>query len=186
MVLITQEQILGPVFTMPVDIMLSAPSGDTIVSAWVDESPETLTIAFPGAGTDTFGFDPNDWILKLVRFEPGIAEHEVRVTRRSSESRVRAHPNPFATTCRLTIWPGKKSGLKTGNELLIYDLAGRLVRSFSLDEYPRSEGSAVASSRYDLVWDGRDESGRLLPSGVYFYGVGAGRSRCEGKLILLR
>ena len=44
----------------------------------------------------------------------------------------------------------------------IVDLRGRTLRSFvRLD--------AAAGIRHEVTWDGRDQSGRSLPSGIYFY-----------------
>jgi flagellar hook assembly protein FlgD len=45
--------------------------------------------------------------------------------------------------------------------LRIYNVAGRLVRTLVSGE--------LAAGAYQRVWDGRDESGSLVGSGVYFY-----------------
>jgi aminopeptidase N len=185
-VLVTQEQTMGPVFVMPVDIRLGTDTGDTTVVAWVDESPETLVIVFPGANTDSFGFDPNDWILKLSRNEPGVAERETHFTRRTGRTRVSAYPNPFNATCRFAVHRGRAASNEPGTSLIIYDLAGRPVRSFVLmrdGEYGRREADPEG---YEFVWDGRDDHGSLLPCGVYFYGLDDRQTNPHGKLVLLR
>ena len=46
-------------------------------------------------------------------------------------------------------------------ELAIYNAAGQPVRTFVLDH--RSPG------KYHIVWDGRDDAGRELSNGMYFY-----------------
>jgi len=186
MVLVAQEQLVGPVFTMPVDIKLGNGSGDTTVVVWIDESPETLVIAFPGANTDSFGFDPNDWVLKLVRYEPGVAEEESRARHGPGRSRVQAQPNPFSTTCRLAISSGTSAVNDKASTLVIYDLAGRAVRTFTLEPSYRSAGPEMGSGHRDIVWHGRDDRGSPLPSGVYFYALYCASGRDHGKLILLR
>ena len=50
-------------------------------------------------------------------------------------------------------------GTAVAARLTILDLAGRLVRSFDL--------APQVSGALSLDWDGKDESGRLLPAGIY-------------------
>ena len=50
-----------------------------------------------------------------------------------------------------------------GVEVNIFDLSGRRVRSLFAGE--------AGSGAYDLDWDGRDESGSLLPVGLYLVRV---------------
>ncbi|UCG91550.1 MAG: hypothetical protein JSV97_10785, partial [candidate division WOR-3 bacterium] len=64
-------------------------------------------------------------------------------------------------------------------ELMIYDITGRLVKNYSV------------SSLYSLVpsvitWDGRDNSGKSVPNGVYFIKFKAGDYTEIRKLLLLR
>lgn len=50
-------------------------------------------------------------------------------------------------------------------ELRVYDLNGRMVRELV--------NTAQAASSYQVEWDGRDDLGRQLASGVYFYQLNA-------------
>ena len=83
-----------------------------------------------------------------------------------------AAPNPFnpATTIRF----GLASSAMV--RLTVYDLAGRRVATL-LDE-PREAG------RHGATWDGRDDKGRLLASGVYFCRLDAG-GHSETKCMVL-
>jgi flagellar hook assembly protein FlgD len=60
----------------------------------------------------------------------------------------------------------------------LYDVRGRRVRT--LLDAPASTGTLR------LTWDGRDDGGRELGSGLYFYRVTAGHHSASGKLTLLR
>ncbi|MFH1277421.1 MAG: T9SS type A sorting domain-containing protein [Candidatus Eisenbacteria bacterium] len=60
----------------------------------------------------------------------------------------------------------------------VYSIGGRLVRRLTNDRYGR--GSHV------LEWDGRDQSGRRAPSGVYFVRLQDGEEVESQRLILLR
>jgi len=59
--------------------------------------------------------------------------------------------------------------------LLIHDLAGRRVRTLD-----------AAELESGVVWDGADERGRLLPSGVYFLRALTGSGTAHTKAVLLR
>ena len=62
--------------------------------------------------------------------------------------------------------------------LTIHDVAGRRLRV--LREGLRLRG------RHESIWDGRDERGRPLPSGLYPVRLHAGGDRADAKLLLLR
>jgi len=62
--------------------------------------------------------------------------------------------------------------------LTVYALTGQVVRR--LVDGDRSAG------RYSVVWDGRDEDGRDVASGVYLYRMVAGEYRGARKLVLVR
>ncbi len=84
-------------------------------------------------------------------------------------------PNPFnpETTIRFGVpAPGEVVSLK------IYDVAGRTVATLL-------DGEKVAGSR-TVRWDGRDNTGRIVASGVYFYRLEAGRESVSKKLVVLR
>ena len=68
------------------------------------------------------------------------------------------YPNPFnpATTLRLYVAPAADPRLEVG----IFDLRGRRVRNLH-------NGAAEPGWR-TMTWDGRDDAGRQLASGVYF------------------
>lgn len=84
-------------------------------------------------------------------------------------------PNPFnpETTIGYSVaQPGRV-------EIRVYGVGGRLVRRFAT--------RAEAPGRYSVRWDGRDDAGRALSSGVYFYEIQTqGGYRAARKLLLLK
>jgi fibronectin type 3 domain-containing protein len=72
-------------------------------------------------------------------------------------------PNPFSaeTTIRYAV-PAEGAAVS----IRLYDIRGRLVRT--LADGRRSGGT------YDAVWDGRDNAGRAVSSGIYFARVSIG------------
>jgi hypothetical protein len=101
-------------------------------------------------------------MVKLRNDTPGVSEAALA----GGEARIEVAPNPGRGKVRFLL-----SGAAATAGLRIFDASGRSVRCF------RSSGSR-------LVWDGRDERGRLLPGGVYFCRAGGQRDGVE--LVLLR
>jgi flagellar hook assembly protein FlgD len=67
---------------------------------------------------------------------------------------------------------------KAHSTLAIYDVAGRMVRTLVDRE--------LAPNSYTMSWDGRDERGQTVASGVYFYKLNAGSFQDVRKLTLLK
>ena len=60
----------------------------------------------------------------------------------------------------------------------VYDVKGALVRTL-LDE--RRE-----AGRYEVTWDGRDDGGRRVASGVYLYRLEAGGKEESRRMVLVK
>jgi hypothetical protein len=86
-------------------------------------------------------------------------------------------PNPFnpQTTIRYDLPSG---GSAIHVRLLIVDLSGRRVRTLVNEDQAGGAQSAV--------WNGRDDAGNPVASGVYFYVLDAGKQRLTRKLVLLK
>jgi hypothetical protein len=84
------------------------------------------------------------------------------------------YPNPFnpSTTIRFGM---KAKGLVT---VKIYDVAGRLVRTLVSE--------VKEAGAYSAVWDGRNNLGAHVASGIYFYKMEAKGFGATKKLVLLR
>jgi M6 family metalloprotease-like protein len=87
------------------------------------------------------------------------------------------YPNPFnpTTSIQFTV-KGGPSPLHT--TLKIYNLSGQLVRTLLDEEKP--------GGNYTLLWDGRDEGGKTVSSGIYFYKLTAGSFSEIKKMVLLK
>jgi hypothetical protein len=70
---------------------------------------------------------------------------------------LRSHPNPFTETTTISYRLPSTGHLR----LVIFDAAGRRVRLL-VDE-PQQGGD------HDALWDARDDAGRALATGAYFY-----------------
>jgi len=84
------------------------------------------------------------------------------------------YPNPFNPMTRIVFGLSGPAHVS----LKIYDASGRLLRALVNDE--RRAG------RYEETWDGRDSSGRVVSSGIYFYRLSAGNFESTRKMILVK
>ncbi len=83
-------------------------------------------------------------------------------------------PNPFNPTTLIKFTIAEDCRVT----LVVYDASGRRVRSLVARDLP--------AAFYRIEWDGRNDEGRRLSSGVYFYRLNAGRFTKTRKLVLLR
>ncbi len=88
--------------------------------------------------------------------------------------KVRVSSSIFTKAARIYL------SLPTRSDLLltIYDINGREVKSLV--------NNSFEPGNYSFVWNGFDNQGNSLPSGIYFYQVSAGKENRVGKLILVR
>ena len=102
------------------------------------------------------------------------AEEEIRpqVHQKDTLLTIRNSPNPFRVNTVIE-FRVESSELKD-LQLQIYDLAGQIIRAFPIST-PQSPITRV-------VWDGTDESGSKVGSGIYFYKIG----RAIGKISLIK
>ena len=87
------------------------------------------------------------------------------------------YPNPFnpETTIRFEI-PFMEKSVKV--ELCLYNLQGHLIRTLINDE--RSPGA------YQVRWDGLDDGGNIVATGIYLYRIRAGEFAATKKMILMK
>jgi hypothetical protein len=50
----------------------------------------------------------------------------------------------------------------------------------------RVAGLELNSSEDALIWDGRDDDGRMSPSGIYIYSIKIGQSHASGTVVIAR
>jgi hypothetical protein len=82
-------------------------------------------------------------------------------------------PNPFrpATTIRFAL-PSTRDV-----ELRVFDVAGRAVKTLA--------NGPLGPGVHTLQWNGTDDRGSRLSSGVYFYRLTAGEDRAQRKMVIV-
>ena len=86
------------------------------------------------------------------------------------------YPNPFnpSTTIRFEL----KEELKGPVFIKIYNLKGQLVRTLGLH--------VSHKGIYDIVWDGMDQTGNTVSSGLYFYTLNFDKYLLSGKMTMMK
>ena len=84
------------------------------------------------------------------------------------------HPNPFNPLTRVTFALDRDGPVS----LAVYDVQGRLVRRLVSD--------SLEAGSHTAVWDGSDDSGRRVGSGVYFARLVAGGQVVQHKMVMLK
>ena len=85
-----------------------------------------------------------------------------------------SYPNPANPTSTIPFSLGDEGHVT----LRVYNVTGRLVKILV--------NKSLKSDIYNIVWDGKDEKGNTVSSGIYFYRLVAGSYTDEKKLLLLK
>ncbi|MCK4338907.1 MAG: T9SS type A sorting domain-containing protein [Candidatus Cloacimonetes bacterium] len=84
-------------------------------------------------------------------------------------------PNPFSTSTTISFSAIDHTDLHKLTEIKIYNTKGQLLR---LLQIPDNQSS--------VEWDGKDENGEPVPTGIYLYMLSDGENSITKKMILLR
>jgi hypothetical protein len=155
----------------------SAQNGNEVVFGLADaDAIESMVITWPGGESQviTEGLTVNSSVTIMkdpfpTGFEPSpTANLPGAMILRTN------YPNPFnpSTTIRYEL---EKEGRVT---LQVYDLLGQRVRTLFDDVQPAGES--------EIVWDGADNAGRQVPSGVYISVLRSGNSFQSRKMVLTK
>jgi len=130
---------------------------------------------------------PGDWVMVIdsKKFEgifdiPGGNPPSVQTTVNETPllpsvmNLSQNYPNPFNSTTTIFYDTPVRSTLS----LEVFDTAGRKIRTLVHGIHP--------AGRYSLQWDGKDDSGRTVGSGIYFYQLRAGEVWLTKKMVLIK
>ncbi len=84
------------------------------------------------------------------------------------------YPNPFNPETRITFSIPQDGWVK----LAVYDLLGKPVRTLI--------SAKTNAGEHQVIWDGRDETGRMASSGLYFYILETKDARMMRKMALVK
>jgi hypothetical protein len=84
-------------------------------------------------------------------------------------------PNPFHSSTQVVFYAPTDAAPAT---IRVFDAAGRLVRTL-LD-------GAVFPGSHQVAWDGKDQGGRRVPTGMYFVRLESGPDSYTSKVMFVR
>ncbi len=85
-----------------------------------------------------------DWLQTGIAGDPAVSNPGIYV-----------NPSPFSNTTRITYTCQSSEII----DLTVFDISGRAVRNLAY--------GMVESGTHDIIWDGRNHLGNLVPAGVY-------------------
>jgi len=163
-------------FDIDIDLWLETDGGDMLTNVRIARLSQAIRLAVPGHVTNVV-LDPDGWLLHSVDIATAV-DHPLDdppVLQLRDPA-----PNPFAGR-GVIAWTSSR---QSRDELSVYDVRGRQVRRWSLDD--------TAAGGRSVAWDGRGDDGRQQPAGTYFYTVvsrpadGSPPLRRTGKITLAR
>lgn len=121
------------------------------------------TLIVCGVGTDMRAYRTQD--------PAGLAESTIPA---AAGPALVVGPNPFADAATLRYRLGREGSAR----LAVYDAGGRLVRTLV--------SGPAASGEHSVTWEGRNDAGERLPSGIYYYRLDAPDGRTSGRMLMAR
>ncbi len=118
--------------------------------------------------------DVQSYSLNVTDEAPSTGVEPTRLDRLERLALLPSTPNPFRRDTRIR-WSAPRA---TQGSVRIYDISGRLVRTLVDGALPAGAG--------EVAWDGLDNSGRAVPSGVYWTRIEIDRESVARKVTLLR
>jgi hypothetical protein len=119
-------------------------------------------------------FDPNN--STYSGYERRIYEDEIILTHINKfpdqSSFSRNYPNPFTSETTIEYYIAEFSHVS----IKVFDMQGRIIRI--LDDSDKNKGF------FRTTWDGRNENGNAVNSGVYFYRIETGTGKMETRQMI--
>ncbi|MFQ6103020.1 MAG: hypothetical protein ACE5OP_01865 [Candidatus Glassbacteria bacterium] len=136
------------------------------------------------AGSSVWEEEPANWDYLLftgfnLEFATGMERDEKGPTPHPLALSLNQNfPNPFnpATTVCFDVHGDR--GIKKHVILIVYDVRGRQVR--------RLVDSVLEAGSHRVIWDGSDDRGKKVSSGLYFYALRCGEVSITRRMVLVR
>ena len=166
---VSLRQITSLIYTMPLQIRLSGAGWDSTVVVWDSTDFQQFRFATPLAVTNV-AIDPDRWVLKNINRVVGIGAPAVAESYFLGQN----YPNPFNPSTKITFTAPPGEDVR----ITVFDLLGQNVAKVF-------DGPGTGELQ-ELVWNGSNDKGLPVSSGIYFYRLEAGKYVEIRKMVLLR
>jgi len=147
--------------------VLDATANDTIRT---DDIFQRMKVVSTG-DTITIYANTNPGRFWNVVYKPlGIAEQKAQPIYEMS----RSIPNPFSDCTMIKYQMGKESRVT----IKVFDITGSFL--CTLVDGPHKPGC------FEITWNGKNDKGKKLPAGVYFYVINTGEFKSIHKAVIVR
>ncbi|MCK4384626.1 MAG: S8 family serine peptidase [candidate division Zixibacteria bacterium] len=160
---------------------LGPPATDTVVIISDNGLPEgtehrSIEFCYGAWGTmfDDWGTDVNFMIRAVVEKLTDVEEEQFTVAEPTRYELFQNYPNPFNPQTKIRYYLPEATWVN----LTIYNLLGQRVRTL-VDEYQNAGAKA-------MFWDGKDEKGNQVASGIYFHQLKTEEFSQTRKMVLIR
>jgi hypothetical protein len=150
-------------------------------SSTVGIEDPTNQIAICALSNDTLHRGCSPWapgkVIKYTSDPPtpqGIVQEPTNIIKTDIVTSLRTYPNPFHNTMRIQFSLNHDGPVA----LSIHDVSGRQVKSIVSGNFTKGT--------YSLNWDGKNENGKKVANGIYFYRLKTDNEKIITKSILLR
>jgi len=155
------------------------------VMPWTADSVEIKIFGFAGAGNDTLHsakiivdtnnpYFPTGVVPVTVGVSPLVGTSDPSRQVAGTFALLPNYPNPFNSMTAISYQLSAVSHV----ELVIYNILGQKVKTLVRRKQVAGE--------YLIRWDGRDDAGQEVASGVYIYGLKAGGMVMSRKMLLVK
>ncbi|MCK4695451.1 MAG: T9SS type A sorting domain-containing protein, partial [Candidatus Cloacimonetes bacterium] len=164
------------------------------VDVWLDLSENNGTIEsgqseFITLTANSEGFEPGDYLCNLLIASNDEIQSVITVpvnlhleSANSDDEEIPLvtklkgnFPNPFNPSTTISFSTAESTEL---TEMVIYNLKGQKVKTLVNEK--------LDAGTHQVVWNGKDNSGKNVSSGVYFYRLKSGKYTSTKKMILMK
>ena len=128
------------------------------------------------------GSVPDIGAIESILGEPQVSVENYELPNTNYE--LRNYPNPFnpSTTISFSL----TTEITENTELVIYNLKGQKVKDLSPSLCHTEPVEVRGKTKYSIIWDGCDDNGKSVSSGIYFYKLKHGNNQISRKMLLLK
>lgn len=175
---IVDIQMIGITDDIDPHIRLFNPSGRLLASAADNDFAIVSSQVLPDSGMytiiadDVVGDDVGEYFLILLKVPTDVDDEIFGLP--AQFALYQNHPNPFnpLTTIGFSLLRSSAVGLE------VYNILGENIRSLVSGRMP--------VGTHSVIWDGRDENGAEVPTGIYFYRLETDEFLDTKKMLLLK